>query len=134
MDLPSRLKKPAVATAAFCDPRPTLTPASAATPHGVTFDGGWPVALTVSGVRPVTGACMPGSAVSSAGATEMLRVVSGGCSAVSGGVVVSFDCAVAALLLVIGGAIGVTCARFREVTLRRAVTFSGALAVTAVVA
>src|SRR5262245_26900699 len=35
MDLPRREKNPAVATAAFCDPRPTETPAPAAAPHGV---------------------------------------------------------------------------------------------------
>ena len=32
--MPNRLKKPAVATAAFCEARPTATPLSAAAPHG----------------------------------------------------------------------------------------------------
>jgi hypothetical protein len=42
IDFPSLLKNPAVATAAFCEPRPTLTPAPAAAPHGVSLfaDGG----------------------------------------------------------------------------------------------
>jgi hypothetical protein len=39
IDLPRRLKKPAVATAAFCEPRPIDTPASAIAPQGVTDDG-----------------------------------------------------------------------------------------------
>jgi hypothetical protein len=37
IDLPSLEKTPAVATAAFCDPRPTCTPASATALHGA-FD------------------------------------------------------------------------------------------------
>jgi len=35
IDLLMRVKKPAVATAAFCDPRPTATPVLAAVSQGV---------------------------------------------------------------------------------------------------
>ena len=52
--LPKREKKPAVATAAFCDPRPMATPASAAALHGVgEFSAaGAGIAASASAARP----------------------------------------------------------------------------------
>ena len=65
-DLLSRVKNPAVATAAFCDPFPTVTPASAATPQSVgpCADAGPAGAAAAAngagGKLPVTADVVPG--------------------------------------------------------------------------
>jgi hypothetical protein len=65
IDLLSLVKNPAVATAAFCEPFPTVTPASAAAPHGVSLLAGREPAgagsVNESGMLAETGVLVPGS-------------------------------------------------------------------------
>ncbi len=98
MDLLSLVKKPAVATAAFCDPRPMPTPASAAAPQGVgsfvadaadgrepsTTDTGSSVGTDVTDpgnsltLTPDEGAAIPGTGLASSAATGGSIVVGRG--------------------------------------------------------
>jgi hypothetical protein len=75
IDLLSRVKNPAVATAAFWEPFPTVTPALAAAPQGVAGltgpSGAFASSAAVAASAEGTSVVVPGSAPASIGVSAI---------------------------------------------------------------